>query len=194
MDIVGAINHITGLDLVIYFAFAGMFILGYIQGVVRRLVGIGTTLLSLLVAAQLRDPLGSFLASNWTQYTRDYNYMLAFGFVFLAGFIGSVIATQLFFKPAPLFAKYPVLDELLGGFLGLLQAALFLSVFFLITDPFFTVSGTVVRGSEIVFIRQFHEAFQATVTESVVRNQFVPALLFFFGGLFPADVTSVFRN
>ncbi|MEO5918266.1 MAG: CvpA family protein [Candidatus Limnocylindrales bacterium] len=194
MDIVGAITNIKGLDLVIYFAFAGMFILGYMQGVIRRLVGIGTTLLSLLVAAQLREPLGSFLASNWTQYTRDYNYMLAFGFVFLAGFIGSLIATQLFFKPVPLFARYPVLDELLGGFLGLLQGALFLAVFFLITDPFFTVSGTLVRSNEIVFLRQFHEAFQGSVTASVVRDQIVPALLFFVGGLFPSDVTSIFRD
>ena len=194
MDIVGAITNIRGVDLVIYFAFAGMFILGYVQGVIRRLVGIGTTLLSLLVAAQLREPLGSFLAANWTQYTHEYNYMLAFGFVFLAGFIGSVIATQLFFKPVPLLAQHPVLDELLGGFLGLLQAALFLAVFFLITDPFFTVTGTVARGNEIVFLRQFHEAFDLSVAATVVRDQVIPALLFFVGGIFPSDVTSVFRH
>ncbi|MEO8208002.1 MAG: CvpA family protein [Chloroflexota bacterium] len=193
MDIIGAITSVKGVDLLIFFALFAMFVLGYMQGVIRRLIGLGTTLVSLLIAAQLRDPFGSFLSTNWTQYTPQYDHMLAFGFVFLAGFIGSAVATQLFFKPMPLLANYPVLDELLGGLLGLAQGALILAAFYLITDPFFTLSGTTVQANEFPFVRQIHEFLQGSVTADVTRDRLVPAILVALGGLFPADVTSVFR-
>ncbi len=95
-----------------FFAFFAMFILGFMQGIIRRLLGIASILLSLLIASQLRGPFGDFLSENWTQYTPEYDHMLAFGAVFLAGTVGSTIALQLFFKPIPLFAKYPMVDEI----------------------------------------------------------------------------------
>ena len=193
MDIVSVIQSIKAVDLLVFFAFFGLFILGYMQGIIRRLLGIGSILITLLVAAQLRTPVGSFLSQNWTQYTPDYDHMIAFGSIFLAGTIASTIALQLFFKPIPLFAKYPVVDEILGGLLGLLQGALLLAAFFLITDPFFTVAAEGAQANEFPFIRQIHDALQGSVTADIVRHQIVPAILFVFGAIFPGDVTKVFR-
>ena len=194
MDIIGAITSVKAIDLLVFFAFFGLFILGYMQGIIRRLLGIASIIISLLVAAQLRTPVGGFLSQNWTQYLPEYDHMIAFGAIFLAGTIGSTIALQLFFKPIPLFARYPVIDEILGGLLGLVQGALLLAAFYLITDPFFTTVGTSQRGNEFPFVRQIHDALQGSVTADIVRNQLVPAVLFFFGALFPADVTAVFRR
>jgi len=192
VDIIGAITSIKGVDLLVFFVLFALFVLGYMQGVVRRLLGIGTILLSLLVAAQIRTPLGDFLTTNWTQYSPQYDHMIAFGAVFVAGVVGSTIALQLFFKRIPLFANYPVLDEILGGALGLIQGALILAAFFLITDPFFAVTGAGAQSNEFPFIRQIYEALQGTVTADIVRNQVVPFVLLFFGALFPPDVTSLF--
>lgn len=192
MDIIGAITSIKGVDLLVFFVLFALFVLGYMQGIIRRLLGIGSILLSLLIAAQIRTPLGDFLTTNWTQYTPQYDHMIAFGSVFVAGVVGSTIALQLFFKPMPLFANYPVLDEILGGILGLVQGALVLAAFFLITDPFFAVVGAGAQHNEFPFIRQIYEALQGTVTADIVRNQVVPFFLFFFGALFPPDVTSLF--
>ncbi len=193
MDIIAAIISIKGVDLLFFFVFFALFVLGFMQGTIRRLLGIGTILVSLLVAAQIRGPLGSFLAENWTQYTVAYNYMIAFGSVFLAGVIGSTIVLQLFFKPVPLFAKYAALDEVLGGLLGLVQGALILAAFYLITEPFFALGGGA-RSNEFPFIRQIYETLHGSVTAGIVHDGIIPFVLGLFGAIFPTDVTSVFRS
>ena len=194
MDIIETITSIRAVDLLVFFALFAMFILGFMQGIIRRLLVIASILLSLLVAAQLRDPVGTFLARSWEQYTPEYNHMLAFGAMFLAGSIGSAIALQVFVKPVPLFAKYPFVDEVLGGLLGLVQGALILAAFYLITDSFFTLSGQEARGNEFPFVRQIHDTLQGSVTADVVRTRIVPFLLALFGGMFPAAVTEVFNT
>ncbi len=192
MDIIGSITSIKGVDLLIFFIFFGLFVLGFMQGVLRRLLGIASLLLSLLIAAQLRAPFGDFLATNWTQYSSPYNHMLAFGSVFVAFSVASTVALQFFYKSTPLFARYPALDEILGGVLGLVQGALILVAFYLITDPFFSIYGQVPQPNEFPFVRQIFDALQGSVTADVTRHNLVPFLLMFFGGIIPSDVTSVF--
>jgi len=193
VDILGIIADIKTADLVVFFVLFGMFILGFTQGIIRRLVGIATILLSLIVAAQLQAQLGSFLAANWTQYNPEYNRMLAFGVLFLVGAIGAAIATQVFFKPVPLFARYKVVDEVLGGLLGVVQGALIIAAFYVITDPFFNLGGDA-HANEFPFVRQIHEALQGSVTADLVRTRLVPLLLVFVGGLMPEAVREAFRS
>ena len=64
-----SINLFDVLVLVTLFA---MFILGFIQGVIRRVVGILSIVFSFFLAAQLQVPLGSFLGDNWHQFPREY--------------------------------------------------------------------------------------------------------------------------
>jgi uncharacterized membrane protein required for colicin V production len=56
------VERITPFDLVIFLALIAMFVVGYFQGVIRRLLGIAAVLFSLVLAAQLRAPLGEYLA------------------------------------------------------------------------------------------------------------------------------------
>jgi uncharacterized membrane protein required for colicin V production len=192
VDIIGSLSSIKTADLLVFFALFAMFILGFMQGIIRRLLGIASILLSLLIAAQLQEPLGTFLARNWTQYSPEYNHMLAFGGIFLAGSVGAAIATQIFFKPVPLFARYPVIDEVVGGLLGLIQGLLIIAAFYVITDPFFSLAGSA-HSNEFPFIRQVHDALQGSVTADLARNRLVPFLLFFLGGIFPKAVRDLFQ-
>ncbi len=193
MDIIEAITSVKAVDLLTLFSLFALFILGFMQGIIRRLLGIASILLALLVAAQVRQPLGSFLAENWTQYPAEYNYMIAFGTVFVAGTIASTIAIQLFYRPIPLFAQYPIIDEVLGGVLGVIQGGLILSAFFLITDPFFLTIGQEARGIEFPFVREIHLALNDSITATIVRDRIVPFILLIFGGAFPAAVKEVFE-
>lgn len=194
MDIIGAITSIDPVDLLVFFALFGMFILGFMQGIIRRLLGTASILISLLVAAQLRAPLGDFLARNWIQYPTEYNHMIAFGTIFVAGSVAATIAIQLFYRPVPLFAQYPAIDEVLGGVLGLIQGGLILGAFFLITDPFYLTVGGTYSGPEFPFIHSVHDALNESLTATIVRDRIVPALLFVFGFVFPADVKDVFAT
>ncbi len=67
------------VDLLIILYFIGFFVLGFAQGTISRLIGILSILFSFLFAASLNGPLGSFLADHWTQFVREYSYMIAFG-------------------------------------------------------------------------------------------------------------------
>jgi uncharacterized membrane protein required for colicin V production len=193
VDIIGAITSVEPIDLLVFFALFGMFILGFMQGIIRRLLGTASILISLLVAAQVRAPLGDFLARNWTQYPAEYNYMIAFGTVFLAGSIAATIAIQLFYRPLPLFAQYPIIDEVLGGVIGLFEAGLILAAFFIITDPFFLTVGVERTTAEFPFVREIHGAFDDSLTASIVRDRIAPFILFVFGFAFPPVVKDVFE-
>jgi uncharacterized membrane protein required for colicin V production len=57
------------LDIVMLLVLAGGFVLGFVQGVIRGVLAIGAWAVSFLVGANLRDPVGSYLASQWTNLT-----------------------------------------------------------------------------------------------------------------------------
>ena len=115
MDFGAFISNLTGFDLVFFLVLFGFFVLGFAQGTIRRLLGLGALMFSFLFAANLREPLGAFLAQNWTQFPDEYAYMIGFGTIFLAAFIALSIAIQTFYKPQPLRS----LDEIRADILAL---------------------------------------------------------------------------
>ncbi|MEA2631082.1 MAG: hypothetical protein QOE66_1301, partial [Chloroflexota bacterium] len=76
MDLGSFLGGIGTVDLLIVLFFMGFFVLGFAQGTIRRLLGIASVLFSFLLAANLAEPLSQFLGSNWTQFPREYSYMI----------------------------------------------------------------------------------------------------------------------
>jgi uncharacterized membrane protein required for colicin V production len=190
------VERITVFDLVIFLALLAMFVVGYAQGVVRRLLGIGAILFSLVLAAQLRQPVGQYLANQWGTIAQSYSYMVAFGAVFVAAAITISLGIQLTYRPAPLFHKYPVLDELLGGLLGVLQGIIILIAVLLILDPHYTLPEVrqSVGAGEFTFLRSVHELYDASLTAEILRNSVIPVVLGVLGFLFPQDVRDAFAK
>jgi uncharacterized membrane protein required for colicin V production len=187
--------NLTVFDLVILLGLLAMFVLGYAQGVVRRLLGIASILFAIVLGSYLRAPLGAYLADEWTSIDKSYSYMVAFGAVFLATAATLTIGIQIMYRPAPLFPKYPVLDELLGGILGVIQGIIILVALLLILDPYFTqpsVRETVGRG-EFTLLRTLFEFLDDSLTADILRHSVIPAILAVFGFLFPQDIRDAFR-
>jgi uncharacterized membrane protein required for colicin V production len=190
------LERITGFDLIIVLALIAMFIVGYAQGVIRRLLGIGAVLFSLFLAAQLRTPLGEYLAQQWLNIPPSYSHMVAFAAVFGASAFAISLGIQLTYRPAPLFDRYPVLDEIVGGLLGVLEGFIFLIVFLLILDPYFNqpeVQETVAVG-EFRLLRTIHELLDDTLIAEVLRNNVIPVIMALVGFLFPQDVRDEFAR
>jgi uncharacterized membrane protein required for colicin V production len=188
------VERIAPFDLVILLALLAMFVVGYAQGVVRRLLGIGAMLFSLVLGAQLRQPLGEYLSNEWTQIIPSYSYMVAFGAVFLASAVTTSLGIQLTYRPAPLFPKYPVLDELLGGLLGVLEGFIILVAILLILDPHFNrpdVHDKVGIG-EFGLLRSLYKFLDTSLIADILRHNVIPGLLSIFGILFPLEVRSTF--
>ena len=189
-------ERIQTFDLVIFLALLAMFILGYAQGVMRRLLGIAAISFSLILGAQLRDPLGQYLSHQWTSIAPEYSYMVGFGAVFVAAAITLSIGIQITYRPAPLFNKYPVLDEILGGLLGVVEGFLILIGILLVMDPYFTQQAFRDHGGigEFGLLRSMHGWLDPTLTASILRENVIPPILSVIGVLFPSDVRATFAQ
>jgi uncharacterized membrane protein required for colicin V production len=193
VDIVETIRSLQPFDLLVILALMGLFVVGFMQGVVRRLLGIASLLFSFFLAAQVRAPLGGFLAENWTHLPADYDVMSGFLGTFLFVSLGLGILTQLFYRTVPLFEKYPVIDELLGGVLGVVWGVLALAVLTMILDSYFELPSAVVSLNEFPLVRELHGAIDASVIAGWYRDTFIPGFLTLFGLLVPEGVKVVFR-
>jgi len=190
------VERIQPFDLVIFLALLAMFVVGYAQGVVRRLLGIGAILFSLFLAAQARAPVGEYLANEWTSIIASYSYMIAFAAVFIASAVTISVAIQITYRPAPLFPRYPVLDEILGGLLGVLEGFIILMATLMILDPYYTQAA--VRDSvgigEFGLLRTLHEFLDPTLLAAIMRDTVIPAWFAVLGFFFPPDVRDAFAS
>ena len=188
-------ENMTPFDVVAFLFLVGMFILGYYQGLARRIFGIIALVFSLVVAAQLREPLGNYLAHEWTSAPPAYSYMVAFGALFLAFGVALSIGIQLAYHPAPLFPRYPVVDEILGGVLGVIEGGFLLVVLLMVTDPYFlSTAGTTTASGEFGFLRTVHDFVTDSLTADYLRHSVIANLLGLLGFLFPRDVVDAFSS
>jgi uncharacterized membrane protein required for colicin V production len=182
------IGSLTTFDLVVFLFFFGFFVLGFAQGTLRRLLGLGAVLFSFLFAANLRDPLGAFLADNWTQFPSEYAYMVGFLTIFVAASVAFAITIQTFYKTQPLFEKARFVDEAIGGILGLVQAALYLAIAIIILDSFFLIPGIPESGNELHFLRDFWEWMNDAQVTAFFRESILPIFFGILGIFIPDDI------
>ena len=162
MDLGNFLGGISTVDLLIFLYFMAFFVLGFAQGTIRRLIGIASILFSFLFAANIAEPLGAFLGQNWTQFSKEYSQMIGFGTVFVASAIAFALVAQGLYKPQPLFPKARFVDELIGGLLGLVQAALIFGAVLIILDSFFLVRGIAADPQELPFLRDLWNALDGS--------------------------------
>ncbi len=191
MNIVESITRVSPFDWVALGLLVVMFILGFAQGAIRRLLGIAVILFAFLLAANLRDSLGSFLTSNWTQWPREYDFMLAFGFLFVVASIAFSILIQGLYKHTPISARAPIVDELVGGLLGLVQAVVVLGAIVIILGSFFQKSIPI-ADSQVQWLRDLNGAVDASATASIFRTVLLPPFLAVSAPFLPPDLRLLF--
>ena len=186
------LTSISTVDLLIVLYFIGFFVLGFAQGTIRRLLGIGSILFSWFLAANLAEPVGSYLGSNWTQFPSEYSYMVGFLLMFVTLSVIFALIIQGFYKPQPLFQKARFADEIIGGLLGLVQAAIILGALIVILDSFFRIPGIPVNPNELPFLRSIWEALDPTQTVAIFRDTLIPVFFAVTGFLVPDSIESAY--
>ena len=63
--------------------------------------------------------------------------MIGYLVIFIAAVVAFTLVIQGTYKKAPLFANYPVIDEILGGLLGIVQGFLLLLFVVIILDQYY---------------------------------------------------------
>jgi membrane protein required for colicin V production len=181
-------RSINPFDLVIVLVLFAFFILGFIQGTIRRLIGLAAIVLSFILAANLREPLGDFLKANWRQFPPEYAVMVGFGTVFLAAIVASTLVIQTYYHKIPLFQRNTFIDEMLGGLLGVVQGLLLLGAVIIILDSYFTLPNRA-SDNELPVLRDVYEAYapagKPSTTALIFRETLVPGFLAVTGPVLP---------
>ncbi len=188
MDVVAFIEGLNLFDILVAFFVAAFFVVGYIQGTLRRLLGLATALLSLLIALNLRDPFGAWLAQYWTLLPKPYVSMVALGGSFLTIYIAGSITIQTFYRKTALFAKATVIDELVGGILGALQALLLVGALILVLDSYYAVPGTPTNPNELGILRDVYNFYAPSQVVDLFRASLIPLFFVLFGWIVPSDL------
>ena len=192
MDIGEVLSSINRFDLlVVLFAF-GMFVLGFIQGTIRRILGLASILFSFLFAANLREPFGGYLAQNWNDYPDQYAVMLGFGLVFVAATIAFTVVIQGFYHKQDLFKKATFADELIGGLLGIVQALFLVGCVIVILDSFFLIPTIPRSDNEFAWIRSLFETMNTSNVADLFRTRLIPGFSAVFGLLIPTDIQAFY--
>jgi membrane protein required for colicin V production len=182
----------NGIDLLLIGFFAAFFILGFAQGTIRRLIGIGSILFSFLFAANLSAWLGTFLGDNWTQFAPEYGQMIGFLAVFVTGCLVFAILAQGFYKPQPLFQKARFVDEIIGGILGVIEAGLILLCFIVILDTFFRSTGIPADPDELPYLREIYDALNGSQVVIAFRDVVIPAFMTVFSFMVPTPISDMY--
>ncbi len=194
MDIQAFLTSLNKFDLLVLLAGFGMFVLGFIQGTIRRVLGIAAMLFSFLFAANLTGVIGPFLANNWNQFPDQYAIMLGFLIVFVAANVAFSLVIQGFYHRSPLFPKYNFVDEVLGGLLGIVQGGFLVGCLIVILDSYFLIPGAPQANGELGFLRGIFDFYNGSGTAELFRTQLIPGFYSIFGLLIPDDIQFFYSN
>lgn len=194
MDVVEFIKSLNLFDLMVVLFLFAMFILGYIQGAVRRVVGTLTITFSFFLAAQLSVPFGDFLIQNWTNYPDEYSRMIGFLTLFGAGVVAFFLVVQGTYSKTEIFARHPVVDELLGGVLGVAQGLLFLMFLTIVLDQYFLFAPSAGQTFELPFLRPFWTAINASGFGSLLHQTVIPNFVSITGFLLPDYIRALYAR
>jgi uncharacterized membrane protein required for colicin V production len=195
VDIEGFLSSLNLFDIAAFLFLFGMFVLGFAQGSIRRLLGLAAILFSFFLAGQLRDPLGNFLAQGWTQFPQQYSLMLAYLFVFGFSAILFSIIIQSFYKHQPLFENATAVDEVIGGLIGILQGLVLIGSMIVILDSYFLLPVGAVEGpNELPFLRPIFDLYTDSWTAGFFRDVLLPAFFALVGALVPEEVRALYET
>ena len=192
MNIAETIQSFNVFDLLFLLFLCGMFVLGYIQGSVRRLVGTLSFIFSFFLAAVLSVPFGSFLKSYWTNYPDEYSNMIAFFTVFLAAVVAFFLVIQGTYSKTALFSRWPVVDEVVGGLVGVAQGFLFLMFLTIILDQYFLTAPATAPFDELPLLRGFWEAVNTSSVGMLLHGTVIPNFVSLFGFFLPEYIKATY--
>jgi uncharacterized membrane protein required for colicin V production len=178
----------TFFDIVVVLVAMAIFVVGWFQGVIRQVLSIAAFVVAFLLAANLRDPLGDFLARYWTFYDREFNFTLALLGLWIALSVTLQIGILSFYRGVVISRRLVVLDELLGGLLGAFQVFLVLALLTLIFDSYYLAPRPPVTPHDVEWARSFDGLLKDSVLVQALRNGLGAWLLTLLGPLLPSDL------
>lgn len=175
------LSQLSWVDLAIIVVLAGGVFAGFTQGLIRYLLNGLAVIVAFVLAAQLKGPVIDLLGF-WTAFTPEGRELL----VFVLLFFGFVIAGWFTIRALYHRTRLPIvrqLDELGGAVLGLVFAALLISLHLVVYDSFFLGGGE--TGG---WVAGYYEALNDSVIIEFFRQTVIPTAGFLARPFVPEDI------
>ncbi len=176
------------IDIVLLLVLAGTFILGFFLGVIRVLLAIGAWAVAFLLAANLREPLGGYLASQWTNLSVGYVHMLAFGMIAIIIFVGLLVLVRLGARGPKGVSSVPLIDDVLAGVLGVVLGVLIMAATWVILASFYGPTATGAGTPEAEWSLRLYALLQESTVARTLIGLVAPVMDLLFGWLTPQVV------
>ena len=172
------------VDIALILLFVIAFLVGVIRGALRQLITLGAWLVTFVLAAYVREPVGEWIAAQ-SDYSREYVDMLGFGLAFIVLFGLALVVIQIGGRTVELIER-PGFDELLGGILGLAWAVMAITALLIVLDTYYANPLSVTN--ELAVVRDLNTQLRDSTIGGALHRSAVPGLLSLLGPLLPAEV------
>lgn len=179
------------MDVVLVGFIAGWIFGGWRTGLLRRLIGIGFMIISFVVSAYLRYPIGAIALTFFKNIPTSYANLVGYAIAFPVILAGLHIASAFLLRKVSMTGITKELDQVLGAVVGGVEGILIIAAAIVILDTYFGTGTTLHQYSGVGAIKSFTQAFNASTTVHLLRGSVVPAVLAILGPLLPKDIKTI---
>ena len=181
-------------DLVLLGLFAGFIVGGWRGGFIRRLAGLIYLVISFVLGAYLRGPLGAIVVGIFPDIPKQYADMVGYSAAFAILVFAFNLFSSLILSKVAVQGLSKVTDKVLGAVFGGLEAALIASAAIVILHTYATEVGTLAKLSGFGVLKDVADGIDTSVIGQLLEKTTVPLVLFFLGPLLPQDIKSLVPN
>jgi uncharacterized membrane protein required for colicin V production len=178
------------MDAVLVAFIAGWIFGGWRTGLLKRLIGIGFMVISFVVSAYLRYPIGAIAVAFFKGIPTSYANLVGYTIAFPVILAGLHLASGFLLRKVSMTGITKELDQALGAVVGGIEGILIISAAIVILDAYFGTGTTLRQYSGLAALRSFTESFNASTTVHILRGSVVPVVLAILGPLLPKDIKS----
>lgn len=180
------------MDVVLVGFIAGFIYGGFRTGFLLRLLGIVFMVLSFVVSAYFRYPVGAFASTFIKDIPADYANLVGYAIAFPAVLAVLHVTSRLVLGKAKVHGLVAEgTDKILGAVLGGVEAVLILSAGIVILDTYFGTSSTLSASFHAGYLKDLTNAVNGSETVKLLRGTTVPVVLAILGPILPSDLSSI---
>jgi uncharacterized membrane protein required for colicin V production len=182
------------MDAVMVTFIAGMMFAGWRSGFVRRALGIVFIVVSILLGAYLRYPVGAIAQSLFPSIPGDYANLVGYAIAFPLILGGLHVVSSALVRHTAVEGLEREVDGALGAALGAIEAILIISAVVVIVDTYFGTSSNLRHTVGAESITSLASAFNASTTVHLLRDTTVPVVQGVLGPFLPTNLRSILPN
>ena len=181
-------------DLVLLGLFAGFIIGGWRSGFIRRLAGLIYLVISFVLGAYLRGPLGAIVVGIFPHIPKTYADMVGYSAAFAILVFAFNLFSSVILSKVAVQGLSKVTDKVLGAVFGGIEAALIASAAIVILHTYSTEVGALAKLAGFGILKDVADGIDTSTIGQILEKTTVPFVLAILGPLLPSDIKLLVPN